>query len=214
MVTLLSEGRGANASVLNSPCSGTFDSIFVPWSWAWESGMSILIMWAKFRFLITCGELPSAFWELYLGCVLGHFWVCLFLPSLLRGGCLFFSSHPDAIYMWLMFSCPVWVSPAPCMGKGHPDSPSVPLMWFVSIKMGSHFLQRPFYLVHFRDLEGWRYLIILWQLILAIYKIPLNLFYWFIIKITYWKSIMLSHTFECPSFHQYHRWFMFAGTLR
>ena len=24
---------------------------------------------------------------------------------------------------------------------------------------------------HFRDLEGWRYLIILWQLILAIYKI-------------------------------------------
>lgn len=77
-------GGGANASVLNSLCSGMFDSIFVPWSWTWESGVSILIMWAKFRFLITCGELPSAFWELHLGWVLGHFWVFAFfcLPFL------------------------------------------------------------------------------------------------------------------------------------
>ena len=78
VVTLLSEGRRANASLLNSPCSGTFDSIVVRWSWACESGISILIVWAKFRFLITCGELPSAFWELHLGWVLGHFWVFAF----------------------------------------------------------------------------------------------------------------------------------------
>ena len=133
-----------------------------------------------FSSLVESCLLPSG------SCILAGSWVISeslpFSACSSRGGCLFFSSHPDAIYMWLMFPCPLWVSPAPCMGTGHPGSPSVPLMWFVSIKMGSHFLQRPFYLVHFRDLEGWRYLIILWQLILAIYKIPLNFFHWFIIK--------------------------------
>lgn len=34
----------------------------------------------------------------------------------------------------------------------------------------------------FKDLEKWRYLIVLWQLILAIHKIALNLFYGLITK--------------------------------
>lgn len=82
VVTLLSEGGGPNASVLDYHVQGRLTQFLCPCRLEPVSlGWPILIVWAKFRFLITCGELPSAFWELHLGWVLGRFLsLCLFLP--------------------------------------------------------------------------------------------------------------------------------------
>ena len=63
VVLLLSEVGGKCLQTwVEFTCSGTFDSIFVPWSHSrCESGMLTSVTWAEFGSLITCGELPSGF---------------------------------------------------------------------------------------------------------------------------------------------------------
>ena len=131
VVPLLSQvGAGADASrpALKSSFSGTRLSLY----------LLVLRMYIREVDLGYVGKVwishhlwRAAFWLPGAASWLGlesFLCLCLFLSALLRRGCLFFFSHPDAVYCWLNGPLSSLASPAPCMGREPPGSPSISLI--------------------------------------------------------------------------------------